>query len=263
MKFGLASMARLCEALGHPERAFPSILIAGTNGKGSVTAMVDTALRAAGVRSARYTSPHLERLNERFVIAGTDVPDDDLHNAVSTVRTAVERVQEVDASFSPTFFECTTAVAFELFRQKHVRLAVLEVGLGGRLDATNVVAPVITAITSIDFDHQALLGNTLSSIAAEKAGIIKAGVSFVVGRLPPEAEVVVTSAAQSAGAPVVHADGASHRFANLRLALPGGHQLYNADVAVAILDGLRAAGIDVPDASIRAGLEQVRWPGRL
>ena len=263
MKFGLDNMSRLVAALDHPERTFRSIHIAGTNGKGSVTAMVDTALRAAGLRSARYTSPHLERLNERFAIDGADVSDDQLRRSVTSVRSAVEQLQAEDASFSPTFFECTTAVAFELFRRVHVPLAVLEVGLGGRLDATNVITPTITAITSIDFDHQVLLGDTLASIAAEKAGIIKPGIPVIVGNVPAEAEVVIAGIAGAVGAPYVRADGASNRFSDLRLALPGDHQHRNADVAVAILDGLRAGGVALTDSAIRAGLEQVRWPGRL
>ncbi|MEO6213739.1 MAG: Mur ligase family protein, partial [Vicinamibacterales bacterium] len=172
MKFGLANMERLMTALDHPERSFTSIHIAGTNGKGSVTAMVDTALRAAGVRSARYTSPHLLRLEERFVIDGAEVTTTALRRTLDQVRSVVEQVQLGDHTFSPTFFECTTAAAFELFRRHGAAIAVLEVGLGGRLDATNVIMPTVTAITSIDFDHQALLGTTLQSIAAEKAGII-------------------------------------------------------------------------------------------
>jgi dihydrofolate synthase / folylpolyglutamate synthase len=263
MKFGLENMSRLVEALDHPERAFRSIHIAGTNGKGSVTAMVDTALRADGVRSARYTSPHLERLNERFVTNGVEVSSDALRDALSAVRSAVERVQAASGPFTPTFFECTTAAAFELFRRDRVEMAVLEVGLGGRLDATNVITPVITAITSIDFDHTGLLGNTLASIAAEKAGIVKPGVAVVIGDMPLDAEQVISATARRLGSPSVRAHGASARFPNLRLALPGKHQQHNADVAVAVLDGLSAAGIGLSEEAIRTGLERVRWPGRL
>ena len=192
MKFGLANIARLCEALGHPERAFPSLIIAGTNGKGSVTAMVDAALRAAGHRSARYTSPHLVRLSERFVIGGREVAADQLEAAASRVRrTAETLVAQGALDALPTFFEATTAAAFVLFRDAGVRIAVLEVGLGGRLDATNIVSPVAAAIVSIDLDHQAQLGNTIASVAAEKAGVIKDGIPVVCGPLPPEALEVV------------------------------------------------------------------------
>ncbi|PYR73159.1 MAG: hypothetical protein DMF86_21305 [Acidobacteria bacterium] len=177
MKFGLENMTRLCEALGHPERRFTPVLVGGTNGKGSVTAMVDTGLRAAGHSVARYTSPHLIRLEERFVIGGREVATDRLRAAAARVQAAAERLTASGVLESlPTFFECTTGVAFEVFAEAGVDVAVLEVGLGGRLDATNVVSPIAAAIVSIDFDHQAQLGNTLASIAFEKAGIIKAGI---------------------------------------------------------------------------------------
>lgn len=263
MKLGLENMRRLVAALDHPERAFTSIHIAGTNGKGSVAAMVDTALRAAGARAARYTSPHLERLEERFAIEGADVTTVALRESAATVRAAVTRLQRDGPLFAPTFFECTTAVAFDLFRRSAVDIAVLEVGLGGRLDATNVVTPAVTAITSIDFDHQALLGGTLASIAGEKAGIIKPGVPVIIGPLPPDAEDVVVAVAAGRGARIVRAAGSSHRLANLRPALAGFHQRDNVDVAVAVLDAMRESGIEVPDAAIRTGVEQVEWPGRL
>jgi len=263
MKFGLENMSRLVAALDHPERAFTSVHIAGTNGKGSVAAMVDAALRAAGTRAARYTSPHLERLEERFAIEGADVTTAALRESAATVRAAVTRMGREGPLFAPTFFECTTAVAFDLFRRRAVDVAVLEVGLGGRLDATNVVTPAVTAITSIDFDHQALLGGTLASIAGDKAGIIKPGVPVILGPLPPDAEEVVVAVAAARGARIVRAAGASRRLAHLRPALAGRHQRENVDVAVAILDAMRGTGIELSDAAIRTGIEQVEWPGRL
>src|SRR5262245_1741665 len=182
MKFGLENMKTMCAALGHPERSFRSIIVAGTNGKGSVTAMTSAALQAAGYRSARYTSPHLERLEERFVIGEREVDTADLEAAASRVQETVERlVREGALPALPTFFECATAIAFELFRRSAVEVAVIEVGLGGRLDATNVITPMAAAITSIDFDHQELLGATLTSIAREKAGVIKPGIPAIVG----------------------------------------------------------------------------------
>src|SRR5256885_1854295 len=182
IKFGLENIATIVAALGHPERAFRSVHVAGTNGKGSVTAMVDAALRAAGHRSARYTSPHLVDLCERFVIDGRPVSTGALAAAVSDVRDVIDRLHASGAlDVHPTFFEVTTAVAFELFRRAEVTIAVLEVGLGGRLDATNVVSPIVTAITSIAFDHQKYLGTSLREIAIEKAGIIKPGVAVVLG----------------------------------------------------------------------------------
>ena len=154
--------------------------------------MVETALRAAGQRTARYTSPHLVRLEERFVIDGHEVETADLRDALGSVQTAVDSLMRRGALEAlPTFFEVATAAAFELFRRARVEIAVLEVGLGGRLDATNVVTPIATAITSIDFDHQAQLGNTIESIAGEKAGIVKPGVPLVCGPVPEAAERVI------------------------------------------------------------------------
>jgi dihydrofolate synthase/folylpolyglutamate synthase len=270
MKFGLANMARLCAALDHPERAFPSVLVAGTNGKGSVTAMVDTALRAAGHRSARYTSPHLERLEERFVIDGDEVDADRLEAAAARTRAAVERLLATGAlEAPPTFFECTTLVAFDLFREARVDVAVLEVGLGGRLDATNIVTPIATAIVSIDFDHQAQLGDSLASIAAEKAGIIKPGVPVVCGAMPDEAMTVIARAAAAADAPLSRAGddpALAARVAALPLALAGEHQRGNAAVAARLLETIDADtrhGLRVPEAARIAGVSRAVWPGRL
>ena len=206
MKFGLENIGALCEALGHPERAFSSILIAGTNGKGSVTVMVETALRSAGHQTARYTSPHLVRLEERFVIDGREVKPGVLRDAIATVQTTIESLIERGVlEGPPTFFECATAAAFELFRTARVELAVLEVGLGGRLDATNIVTPIATAITSIDFDHQEQLGDTIEAIATEKAGIIKPRVPVICGPLPPDAANVVRDIARTRAAPLIEA----------------------------------------------------------
>jgi dihydrofolate synthase/folylpolyglutamate synthase len=268
MKFGLANMARLCDGLGHPEAAFKSILIAGTNGKGSVTAMVDTALRAAGHRSARYTSPHLVRLEERFVIDGSEVDEDALAQTASRVQQVTEElVASGRLEALPTFFECTTAIAFELFRDAGVEIAVLEVGLGGRLDATNIVSPVAGAIVSIDFDHQPQLGHSLSSIAMEKAGIARAGIPLVVGEMPAEAQDAVAAIGHERGAILIDA-GRDTRVAEFvaaaaPLALPGRHQTANAAVAVRLLEALNDAGVHVGEEAIRSGLKETRWPGRL
>jgi dihydrofolate synthase/folylpolyglutamate synthase len=270
MKFGLANIARLCEALGHPEQAFPSLIIAGTNGKGSVTAMVDAALRAAGHRSARYTSPHLVRLSERFVINGREVPDDQLEAAASLVRrTADALVAQGALDTLPTFFEATTATAFVLFRDAGISIAVLEVGLGGRLDATNIVTPLAAAIVSIDLDHQAQLGNTLASVAAEKAGVIKDGIPVVCGPLPAEALEVIERVCAERGAHLIRTDldrALADRVRAIPLALPGEHQKANAAVAVTLLDLVddnHALGLPVGATAIRAGLSSAGWPGRL
>jgi dihydrofolate synthase/folylpolyglutamate synthase len=270
MKFGLANIARLCAALGHPESAYPAVIVAGTNGKGSVTAMVDAALRAAGYRSARYTSPHLLRLEERFAIDGRDVDSDALEAAALLIKlTAEQLVASGELEALPTFFECTTAAAFLLFRDAAVDIAVLEVGLGGRLDATNIVAPVAAAIVSIDFDHQAQLGTTLASIAAEKAGVIKPGVPVVCGPLPAEAMAVVERVCAEQQAPLIRTDrdrDLLDRAGALPLALPGAHQRANAAVAIALLETLdRNPRIALPVGAdaIRAGLRTAAWPGRL
>ncbi len=257
IKFGLENISALVERLGHPERAFRSIHIAGTNGKGSVTAMVDAALRAGGRRSGRYTSPHLVDLTERFVIDGAPVTETALAAAVDRVRSAAESLRaEGRLDVHPTFFEVTTATAFELFREARIDIAVLEVGLGGRLDATNVVTPAVTAITSIAFDHQRYLGSTLREIAHEKAGIIKPGVPLVVGVLDAEADAVIAREAAALGAPVVRARREDAQpFA---LGLRGVHQIGNAAVAVNVL---RTLGVD--DNAIARGLANPVWPGRL
>ena len=282
MKFGLEHIATLCDALGHPERSFSSILIAGTNGKGSVTAMVETALGAAGFRAARYTSPHLVRIEERFVIGGAEVTTAALSDAAARVETIVTGLHASGRLRTlPTFFECTTAVAFELFRRASVDIAVLEVGLGGRLDATNIVAPVAAAITSIDFDHQAQLGDSLGSIAREKAGIVKPGIPVVCGPLPPEADEVVAEVCTARRARLIRAcervrlaeaddkagalDVATddRRIDGVRLALRGAHQRNNAAVAVALLEAIGPEGWPVDDRALRDGLERVVWPARI
>jgi dihydrofolate synthase / folylpolyglutamate synthase len=262
IKFGLHNISAIVEALGHPERTFQSVHIAGTNGKGSVTAMVDAALRAAGHRSARYTSPHLVDLVERFVVDDVPVSNDALAAAIADVRDAVEALRSRGVlEVQPTFFEVTTAVAFELFRRARVEIAVLEVGLGGRLDATNVVMPVVTAITSIAFDHEKYLGNTLREIAIEKAGIIKTGVPVVVGPLDADADAAIAAIARERGAEIVRSSACDADGFGVGLA--GAHQRENAGVAVRLLQLLDARGVAVPREAIAIGLAAPHWPGRL
>jgi dihydrofolate synthase / folylpolyglutamate synthase len=285
IKFGLENMRALVASLGHPERAFRSVHIAGTNGKGSVTAVVDAALRAAGFRSARYTSPHLVDLSERFVVDGRPIDREVLLATVSHVREHVEKlIARGVLPAQPTFFEVTTAAALEFFAASGVEIAVIEVGLGGRLDATNVITPDVTAITSIAFDHEKYLGQTLSSIASEKAGIIKPNVPVVIGALDLDAEAAIESIAGERGATIVRAnDGVvlerllvppgaptrirlrtpTHDYGELTISLRGAHQIGNAVVAVRLLELLDALGIRVPAAAIADGLANVSWPGRL
>ncbi|HEV3139225.1 MAG TPA: cyanophycin synthetase [Vicinamibacterales bacterium] len=262
IKFGLDNIAAIVDRLGRPDRAYRTIHIAGTNGKGSVTAMVDAALRAAGHRSARYTSPHLVDLSERFVIDGRPIATDALAKVIADVRDVVETLRgDGTLEVQPTFFEVTTAVALEAFRRAMVDVAVLEVGLGGRLDATNVVAPSVTAITSIAFDHQLYLGSTLEDIAMEKAGIVKAHVPVVIGVLDEGPLAVIEQAARDRGAPLVRTS--ADDVSALTVALAGTHQRANAAIALAVLRQIDAQGIRVPDAAIAEGFAHPMWPGRL
>ena len=265
IKFGLDNISAIVARLGHPERTFRSVHIAGTNGKGSVTAMVDAALRAAGHRSARYTSPHLVDLTERFVIDGRPVASDVFVAATADVRHAIDGLRaDGGLDVQPTFFEVTTAVAFELFRRAGVSVAVLEVGLGGRLDATNIVSAsdvVATAITSIALDHQLYLGTTLREIALEKAGIIKPGVPVVMGPLELDAAAAIDEVAASLGAGVIRAN--ARDCDGLTIGLAGAHQRSNAAVAMRILQLLDARGLSVSAQAIAAGLARPQWPGRL
>jgi dihydrofolate synthase / folylpolyglutamate synthase len=264
MKFGLKSMSALMRELGDPHRRFASVHVAGTNGKGSVTAMVDAGLRAAGFRSARYTSPHLVRLEERFVVDGREVDTASLERAVARVRAAVDAlIAKGELEAPATFFECATAAAFELFASASLDIAVLEVGLGGRLDATNVVTPLICAITTVDFDHQAQLGSTIASIAAEKSGIIKPSVPVVIGNLSGEAKQVVEETARRMDAPVIVSAEAGRLPPGVALSLAGAHQQDNAQVAIAVLRTLRSRGFAIDETAIVEALTTVRWPGRL
>src|SRR5208282_2331948 len=205
-KFDLAHMRVLLGALNHPERKFPGVLIAGTNGKGSTAATLASILRASGVRTGLYTSPHLVRINERIRISGDEISDDDfalLHDVVD--RTAERLVEEGELPWHPSFFEMLTAIAFEYFAQNKVEIAVLEVGMGGRLDATNVIEPRVSVITDISLDHQKYLGNTVAEIAREKAGIIRSGGAVVTLPQQPEANDVIGNAILDLGARGINA----------------------------------------------------------
>ena len=264
IKFGLDSIRALLARLGNPDHAFRSIHVAGTNGKGSVTAMVDTVLRRAGHSSARYTSPHLVDLSERFVINGQPVAAGEMRRAASDVQHAIEgAIADGILSAKPTFFEATTAMAFDMFRHAGVEFAVIEVGLGGRLDSTNVIDPIVTAITSIDFDHQQYLGNTLAEIAGEKAGIIKPGIPVVVGDVVPEAFAVIDAIARERHAELIRATEGGRDYGPIRLGLRGAHQEANAKVAMRVLETLERTGVAIPASAIVDGLTTVTWPGRL
>jgi dihydrofolate synthase/folylpolyglutamate synthase len=269
------------QALGRPDRAYASIVVAGTNGKGSVVAMAERGLRAAGYRTGRFTSPHLVRLEERFAIDGTPIDGARLEELTARVRSAANALPA-----PPTFFEATTALALEAFRDAAVDIAVLEVGLGGRLDATNVVHPVAVAITAIDFDHQELLGDTIEAIAREKAGVIKRGAVTVLAPNPPAVHEIVQDVCAGAGARFVAAQEGldvraemTHgqarvsltsprgRYQDMTLALRGRHQVDNAITVVRLLEelpGLKPRPTSgITPAAIRAAVEDVIWPGRL
>jgi len=278
IKFGLETMRALVLALGHPERSFASLLVAGTNGKGSVAAYVDAALRAAGLRSGRYTSPHLVRVHERITVAGEEISGAALAAAVGRVRRAADvLVAEGALAQHPTHFEVLTAAAFEHFRRRRVDVAVLEVGLGGRLDATNVVEPVASAIVSVDFDHEEFLGHSLAAIAGEKAGVLRAGRTTVVGPLPDEARAAIEQRALETGARLAFAreetrvvareggldlETPGGRYHGLR-PLPGAYQRDNLLVAVRLLEEAKRAGLAVALDGIADGIAATRWPGRL
>jgi dihydrofolate synthase/folylpolyglutamate synthase len=282
-KLGLDNIRVITEALGRPQDAYPSVVVAGTNGKGSVCAMVSSALRAAGFRTGCYTSPHLVRIEERFAIDGAPVGAAELEAVVEDLRALSGRLQSDGVlQATPTFFEVATAAAFEIFRRRRVEVAVLEVGMGGRLDATSVASPLAGAITNIALDHQQYLGGTVEQIAWEKAGIAKPGMRVVCGEraagprrvieatCAERAALFVDAAAGAAieastvdGTPMVTIRTPAGSYGPLTPGLLGRHQLQNALVAVRLLEALAAAGLGVPARAVEQGLRDARWPGRL
>lgn len=260
MKPGLDTIRSLLTALGHPEERVPVLHIAGTNGKGAVAAMLEACLRQAGLHVGRYTSPHLSTLNERFFLDGRPVSDARLEQAAATVRAALPADSEV------TFFEALTAVAFSLYAAEHVDFAVMETGLGGRLDAVNVCHPVLTVITRIGLDHCDWLGETVEKIAQEKAGILKPGVPVVLGANALAVQEVVRREAERVGAPYFYApDRFTPDDIPETLTLKGPFNRENAVTALAaqqVLEGLspacRLAGTD----GLRRAFGSVVWPGR-
>jgi dihydrofolate synthase/folylpolyglutamate synthase len=245
--------------------------------------MVERGLRAAGHRTGRYTSPHLTDIEERVAVDGTAVSREAFCAAAADVLDTVDRLRSAGTlQTSPTFFEVTTAVAFEIFRRAQVDAAVVEVGLGGRFDATNVIVPTVGAITSIAFDHERHLGNSLASIAYEKAGILKRDVPVVIGDVPSEARAVIETVALQEGARLIEASprlvhatrldrgqatiGVTtplRRYDDVRLAFGGAHQIANAVIAIAVLEMAAARGIDVAGDDIVVGITDAEWPARL
>jgi dihydrofolate synthase/folylpolyglutamate synthase len=267
-KFGLEGITLLLDALDNPQYAFRVVHVAGTNGKGSTCAMIEAALRNAGYRTGLFTSPHLVEPTERIQIAGRQVTRDQFTAAFAEVHEAAEQLAAAGVlEHHTTYFETVTAMAFVLFRQLNVEVAAVEVGLGGRLDATNTVRPELCVITPIDFDHERFLGNSIESIAGEKAGILKPGVPAVFARQRPEADAVLDARANELQAPVIRTrdltvtdmniDAYGSEFAvdgaHVRCPLAGRHQVENALAAFA---ALRHLGVP-PDFSNTA------WPARL
>jgi len=260
-KLGLERIRAVLEALGNPERAYRVVHVAGTNGKGSTCAMIEAGLRATGVRTGLFTSPHLIEPTERIQIDGIPVSTADFERAFNIVH---ETAEKLDLDCHPTYFETVTAMAFWLFREKQVETAVIEVGLGGRLDSTNVVQPVLTVITPIDFDHEAYLGHTIEAIAGEKAGILKPGIPAVFASQRPEADKVLDARAAELHVPVtraedfeirdLHIDARGSRFSGIVCPLAGEHQVDNAVTAAL---ALRALGVSTD------GIADARWPGRI
>lgn len=272
MRLGVERIRPLLAALDHPERAFRSVHVGGTNGKGSVTALVASVLHAAGVRAARYTSPHLHAPMERIWIAGSPISKETWVALGDEVCRGADELAEW-----PSPFEFMTAMGFLAFARAGVEVAVVEVGIGGRLDATNVITPLLSAITSVGHDHCRLLGRTLPEIAREKAGIIKPGIPVVLGVLPPGAARVCEGVAREAGAPVVWARSTRYlpsegraRFVwgvgetrmALECALGGSYQRENVGVALTVLALLEERGIPIGMEAVREGLRRVNWPGR-
>ena len=290
IKPGLDVTTALLEKLGNPHRGLKVIHVAGTNGKGSVCAMIESVLRASGFKTGLYTSPHLLRFNERFRVSGKDISNPDLEKLIEVVLAADEKRLENSppAEGCPqggvgrpaTFFELSTAIAFEHFKRSGVQYAVIETGMGGRWDATNVVQPVISVITRIALDHADYLGDDLEKIAWEKAGIIKEGTPVVCGPMPVEAEAVVYKEAAEKNAPILGSEEAAffqplesrrtdqlvdieasgQGYRNVRLPFGGSYQLENCGIAVAALEDL--SDLEGIRLQMKRGLEQVKWPGR-
>jgi dihydrofolate synthase/folylpolyglutamate synthase len=286
-KFGLGNISILAEELGSPHRAIPCAHIAGTNGKGSTAAMLESILRDAGFRTGLYTSPHLERINERIRIDGENIADEDFASIWTRIHATIERLMASGKlAGHPTFFECVTAIAFIAFAEQHIDFSIYEVGMGGRFDATNIVHPEVGVITPIDFDHENFLGHSIEEIAGEKAGIIKPGMWVVSSVTRPEALQVVAKQCQAVEAKLFDVDElwridrvesrsglyrasitsrSSPAGVSMVLApsLPGEFQIRNALAAATAAQRLAERGMALTNENIERGIATARWPGRL
>src|SRR5688572_16067378 len=282
IKLGLRNTELLLNALDNPERAFPSVQIAGTNGKGSTAAMLDSICHAAGIKSGLYISPHLTSITERVSISGAQITPEDFAACTTVVHEVSQQlVRDKQIEALPTFFEQLTAIALLAFRKADIELAILETGVGGRLDSTTVANAHLVAITPIGLDHEEFLGNTLASIAGEKAAIIRPGVSTVIAKQEPEALKVLLQRCEETGVTPILED-ATHTlidktsdgrfcvtfettagYEKVWLGLRGRHQVLNAAVAIRLAESLRVEGFTVPDSAIVNGLGAAKHPGRL
>ena len=263
IKLGLRNTETLLAALGDPHKSFPSVQIAGTNGKGSTAVMLDSICRAAGIRTGLFTSPHLISITERIRVNGADISENDFARLTSQVKeTAEGLVSAGELAALPTFFEHVTAIALLAFREAQVDLAILETGLGGRLDSTTAAGADVVAITPIAMDHQEYLGNTLAEIAGEKAAIIRPGVIAIVAPQADEVRDVILQRCQSVGVTPEFVTPAIERD-ELPLALRGRHQATNAATAIAIADALVAKSFQISREAILNGLKSAKHPGRL
>ncbi len=269
----------LLSMLGNPESGLRFVHVAGTNGKGSVCAMVSSILRSDGYRTGLFTSPHLNRFEERISINGMFIERDEVIEMVERMEPLVEEIKS--RAPGPTFFEVVTAMALSYFAGKNVDFVVLEVGLGGRLDATNVVEPIVSVITNIAVDHQRLLGDSIKEIAMEKAGIIKEGSVLVTGAEGEALEVIRDVCAEKSSELLIVGRDIRYRRVNsdlevqrfylngicdygeLRIPFLGEHQIFNAAVAVGVIEAMRRKGLLISEDSVRQGLKEARWPGRL
>ena len=271
IKLGLERMQAAVDARGNPERSTAYVHVAGTNGKGSVSTMLASILRAAGYRTGQFASPHLHRYVERVRVDGRPISEREAAGRIDDLRRD-ERLSEL------SFFEYTTLLAFEAFADAECDIAVLEVGLGGRLDSTNVVTPLSSVITNIGFEHERILGDTLAKIAREKAGVLKPGVPCVVGARDAAARRVIRARAKKVGAPLrfIDSEFEAHwsdkrlsarvgdaEWSGLRLGLAGDYQADNAACTLASIVELRELGYELPDEAIATGLRRAKWPGRL
>jgi dihydrofolate synthase / folylpolyglutamate synthase len=273
--FGLENIRWLLGLVGDPQNAFKAVHVGGTNGKGSVATMLAAMLHKAGYGTGKYTSPHLLSFTERVTVNEVPMSEENLVDITATLREAVERADR-DRFF--TFFDFTTALAFEQFRRKKVEVAVAEVGLGGRLDSTNVLVPLVSIITNVAMDHMDYLGDTIGQIAVEKAGVIKEGVPAVTGAEGEALEIIRGSAAakdsrlyvlgedfsfRKTGDQMMSYEGVHHTMEGLYVNLKGDHQLANSAVALCALEILSGVGFNVTEKDIREALAEIDWPGRL